>query len=62
MGLRVLPIISDYCDDCHVYIIRIRKPISTSHKEMGDVKTTKDLKYQMFLHSVRLSVVNIPNG
>jgi len=29
---------------------------------MGDVKTTKDLKYQMFLHSVRLSVVNIPNG
>ncbi len=39
-----------------------KKPISTSHEEMGDVKTTKDLKYQMFLHSVRLSVVNIPNG
>lgn len=39
-----------------------KKTISTSHEEMGDVKTTKDLKYQMFLHSVRLSVVNIPNG
>lgn len=39
-----------------------KKPTSTSHEEMGDVKTTKDLKYQMFLHSVKLSVVNIPNG
>ncbi|EXB69392.1 hypothetical protein J809_2646 [Acinetobacter sp. 25977_6] len=58
-----MQLIGHSCDEILIFKISNKKrPFLLLKKKWAHVKTTKDLKYQMFLHSVILILINLPNG